>query len=350
MDIPVAVIPLRVLGSTIRYLAVRDVQMLCEIILVNWKRACDTCVCLKSLEQTVGVDWYAIVCDNASPDGSSAELREFLAGRYVEQARPGSQVFDYYEPNNSNVPRVTLALSSSNLGFAGGCNFACRHAISDIEADYVWFLNNDTEVEPDTLCRMIEHVRQDPSIGVCGCTVIYAHDKKTVQVCGGVVYHPWTGFIREIGRGKTWPFEVDVNAVEARMRYVYGASMLVTKACFKQVAPMSEDYFLYYEEIDWAERARRLGFRLGYAPQAIVYHKEGSVLGSGKSANRSMLSEYYGLLGRLIVSRRFFPWALPTVYLFSGLQVLRRFMQGYWSRARMMLLVLLGIKRTPPKT
>jgi GT2 family glycosyltransferase len=328
------------------------VKMLCKIILVNWKRASDTCVCLNSLEQTIGVDWYAVVCDNASPDGSHAELRNFLSGRYVERERANSEstIFDYYPANATDVPRVTLVSSTSNLGFAGGCNFACRSALAGVDAEYVWFLNNDTEVEPDTLYRIIERVQQDTSIGVCGCTVVYAHDRKTVQVCGGTAYHPWTGFIREIGHGKTWPFNVNVAKVESRMRYVYGASMLVTKKCFEQIAPMCEDYFLYYEELDWAERSRHAGFRLGYAPLAVVYHKEGSVLGSGKSNHRSMLSEYYGIIGRLTVTRRFYPWALPTVYLFSVLQILRRFMQGHWSRAKMMTEVLLGIRHNPPET
>ncbi|MCL2160318.1 MAG: glycosyltransferase family 2 protein [Betaproteobacteria bacterium] len=326
--------------------------MFCNVILVNWNRAIDTCSCIDSLEQTVGVKWYAIICENGSSDNSNIELRRFLAERYIERIRVNTEldIFDYFNANDLNVPpRVTLALSPSNLGFAGGCNFACRHAFPSKEADYVWFLNNDTEVEPDTLYRIIERISQDPSIGVCGCTVIYAHDKKTVQVCGGATYQPWTGIIREIGRGKTWPFKVDVSEVEARMSYVYGASMLVTSECFRQVAPMCEDYFLYYEEIDWAERARRAGFRLGYAPLALVYHKEGSALGSGKSASRSMLSEYYGISGRLIVTRRYFSWALPSVYLFSLLQILRRCLQGYWPRARMMAAVLFGLRRTPPE-
>lgn len=325
--------------------------MLCEIILVNWKRAFDTCACLKSLEQTVGVDWYAIVCDNASPDGSSAELRKFLAERYMEQIRADSRqgVFDYYEINNPDVPRATLVLSPDNLGFAGGNNLACRHAPTAAEAEFIWFLNNDTEVEPDTLLRMVEHMRQDTSIGICGSTVVYAHDRKTVQVLGGAEYHPWTGIVREIGNGKTWPSPVDVEVIEARMSYVSGASMLVTREFIERVGPMCEDYFLYYEEIDWAERARRAGFRLGYAPQAVIFHKEGAALGSGKSTTRSMLAEYYGIRNRLVVTRRHFPWTLPSVYFFSILQILRRCMQGYWARARMMAAVLLGLRRTPPE-
>lgn len=133
------------------------------------------------------------------------------------------------------------------------------------------------------------------------------------------------------------------------MSYVSGASMLVSREFINRVGLMCDDYFLYYEEIDLAERARKAGFRLGYAPQAVVFHKEGAALGSGKSAHRSMLAEYYGFLGKFAITRRFFPWALPTVYLYSLLQILRRYTQGYWARANMMVKVLLGLQRTPPE-
>jgi len=320
------------------------------IVLVNWKRPSDTCACITSLERTVGVEWFAVVCENGSPDNSGAELRNFLAEKYTERIRTTTapQVFDYYT-EGSAIPRITLVLSPTNLGLAGGSNLAYHHAPADVKAEFVWSLNNDTEVEPDTLFRMIQRMEQDPSIGICGNTIIYAHDRKTVQVLGGAIYRPWSGLIHEIGKGKTWPCPVDANAIEARMRYVYGASALVTRKFIDKVGLMCEDYFLYYEEIDWAERARKAGFRLGYAPEAVVFHKEGAALGSGKSTRRSMLAEYYGILGKLVITRRFFPWALPTVYLVALLQILRRYMQGYWTRAYMMTEVLLGLRRTPPK-
>jgi len=324
--------------------------MLCKVVIVNWKRASDTCACIASLEQTSGIEWLALVCENGSPDDSAIELQSFLAKRYSERVRSTTvpQVFDYYAEDDT-IPRVTLVLSPSNLGFAGGNNLVYSHAPVGAEAEFVWFLNNDTEVEPDTLPKMVERMRQDSSIGICGSTIVYAHDRKTVQAFGGAAYYPWSGRVREIGRGKAWPCAVDANAVELHMRYVSGASMLVTNKFINQVGLMCEDYFLYYEEIDWAERARKAGFRLGYAPQAVVFHKEGAVLGSGKSAHRSALAEYYGVLGRLAITRRYFPLALPTVYLSTLLQVFRRCIQGRFSRARMMLAVLLGLRRTPPE-
>lgn len=330
--------------------------MVCKIILVNWKRATDTCACVASLERLDGEDWYAVVCENGSPDDSTSELRNYLSRKYVERVRhveaeDGGQVYDYYLTGDDELllVRITLVVSVSNLGFAGGNNLAVRCAHGDVHENFVWFLNNDTEVEPDSLRRLIERVTQDPTVGICGSTLVYAHDRQTVQALGGAVYTPMTGAVREIGRGRRWPCSVDQASVEREMRYVSGASMLVTRAFLDRVGLMSEDYFLYYEEIDWAERGRRHGFRVGYAPASVVYHKEGAVLGSGVSASRSALAEYYALRNRLVVTRKFFRWALPTVYLFCFLQVLRRVTQGKGSRAWMMVCVLVGLRRSAPR-
>ena len=71
-------------------------------------------------------------------------------------------------------------------------------------------------------------------------------------------------------------------------------------------------------------------------------------MGSGKGVKRSALAEYYGLRNRIVVTRKFFPRALPTVYLFCWMQVAKRLLQGRWTRARMMSAVLTGLRRSPP--
>lgn len=323
------------------------------VILVNWNRALDSCACLESLAALMTERVVIALCENGSSDDSESFIRDYLQKRYLERERDcieGSRVFEY-ESKRLGTERgnqVVVVLSPSNLGFAGGNNLAYRAAMDSVDADFVWFLNNDTEVEPDCLQRMIERMDEDPFIGICGATLVYAHDRKTVQAFGGAEYQPMSGGVREIGQGKAWPCSVNRDDVERRMSYVSGASMLVRSSFLEKVGLMTEDYFLYYEEIDWAERARRAGFKLGYASNAVVFHKEGAALGSGKSSQRSALAEYYGVRNRLLLTRRFFPWALPTVFLFSWAQVGKRLLQGHWRRARMMAAVLLGLRRSAP--
>lgn len=330
--------------------------MYCKIILVNWKRASDTCACISSLIHDRRHQYNIVICENGSPDNSAEQIDSFLSLSFIRRSRGnvnGAAVVDFFkhtESSSISEPSVTLVLGRENLGFAGGNNLALSATHPDIYADYVWFLNNDTEVEPDTLDIMIERMQADPMIGICGSTLVYAHDRKTIQAYGGATYSKWTGAVREIGNQNSRFFPVDREAVEAEMDYVSGASMLVSRRFLEEVGPMSEDYFLYYEEVDWAVRARKAGYRLGYAPDAIVYHKEGAVLGSGSSSGRSLLAEYYGVRNRVVFTRKFFPWALPTVYLFSAMQVVRRCIQGRWAHARLMAEVLLGLCRVAPGT
>lgn len=319
------------------------------IILVNWKRAEDTCACLESLERLQGASWHAVVCENGSPDGSAQVLRGWLAARAPERVREATDnesvaaLYDY----EFDGRRISLVVSRHNLGFAGGNNLALQMCTGGNYSlyDHYWFLNNDTLVVPDSLSAMLERMRGNPDIGICGSTLIYEQKRDTVQALGGATYSPWTGLLREMGQGSSWPRTVDEADIERQLDYIAGASMLVSANFLHQVGPMAEDYFLYYEELDWAERGRRLGYSLAYASRSVVFHKEGAVLGSGKSAKRSSMAEYYGLKNKLRITRRFFPWALPGVFCVSLLQVLRRLLHGQWSRAALMLRVLFGLDR-----
>lgn len=317
------------------------------IILVNWKRAEDTCACLESLQALQGASWHAVVCENGSPDESATTLRRFLSARHAETQRQQNdpEIAGIWDYQTAAGQRITLVHSRRNLGFAGGNNLGLRVCAGDSYASYsyYWFLNNDTLVQPDTLSCMLQRMRRDPLIGICGSTLIYEHARTTVQALGGALYTPWSGLLREVGQGSQWPQSVDETALERTLDYISGASMLVSAAFLDTVGPMAEDYFLYYEELDWAERGRRHGFTLAWASASIVFHKEGAVLGSGKSAKRSELAEYYGLKNKLRITRRFFPWALPGVIFISLLQIGRRLLHGQWSRARMMMALLLGI-------
>ena len=96
------------------------------------------------------------------------------------------------------------------------------------------------------------------------------------------------------------------------MNYVEGASMLVTRQFLEEIGIMCEDYFLYFEEADWAIRAEGR-FKLAYAPESIVYHKVGGSIGtSSNPAKKSYTCDYFNIRNRLLFTRRFYPTALPV--------------------------------------
>lgn len=338
------------------------------VLVLNWNGWKDTLECLESVFRSDYPNFQVIVCDNDSSDGSLGLVKEWAAG--VTQrpigalsslshlsAPPVDKPISYQELTVGEVENgtasqrrdipLTLIQTGGNLGFAGGNNVGLRYALSQADCSYVWLLNNDTVVEKNALANLVSRISQEPRAGMCGSTLLYFHFPETVQALGGETYNTLTGLSTGLGNGQSWGGLPSSRDIESTLSYICGASMLVSKPFLLSIGLMCEEYFLYFEELDWALRARGK-FTLVYAPDSIVYHKEGASIGSGKSAKRSVLAEFYSLRNRLVVTRKFFPWALPTVMAVAWLQVVKRLICGQWSRARLMAEVLLGWRRSPP--
>jgi GT2 family glycosyltransferase len=146
----------------------------------------------------------------------------------------------------------------------------------------------------------------------------------------GARLDPTTVTTRHIGEGRrvdSAPIHPD--DVERDLAYVMGASMLVSQRYVIEVGLMQDDYFLYYEEIDWALRGTRR-FKLGYAPSSYVFHKSGA--SSSKPMNAFSTRFYYR--NRIRFARRFFPERLPAVRLSLSFEFLRQTLRGRWLNAR----------------
>lgn len=283
-----------------------------HIILVNWNGWRDTVECIASLEGLEYPRVEIVVVDNGSTNDSVRELRR-------------------------HCPDHTLLLSERNRGFAGGTNLGIRYAMRQ-GADYLWILNNDTVVEPESLDALLERMRESGRTGICGSRLVYLDQPDVLQALGGGTYNRWLGITRYIGEGAPARMKVDAGEIERQLAYVSGASMLVSRRFIEEVGLMNEEYFLYYEELDWMERAEGR-FELGFAPDSIVYHKEGaSIKANTLQRNRkSKLADYYQLRNRIRFTRNYHPFMLPTVYLGLCAALLNRIYRLQWDRVPMIL-------------
>ncbi len=317
------------------------------IVIVNWNGWRDTIECLESLQRLRFPSFTTVVCDNASPDGSLTHIRSWASGTINAACNnpdllplttpPAPKPLPFLEFHATAIPEahpdsgpLVFIDTGANLGFAGACNLGMRYALADRECEYVWLLNNDTVVDPDALSALVCRLENLANAGACGSTLVYYDDIGTIQLLGGATYNPWVARAKHIGkylpRGCSLPVVADV---EAKMGYVAGASMLVSAQFVRSVGWMNEAYFLYFEEIDWATRAKGR-FSLAYAPKSVVYHKEGRTIGSGKTTlSQSPLSEFYGARNRLLFTSAFFPFALPSVALAMTLSALHRLVHGH---------------------
>jgi GT2 family glycosyltransferase len=324
------------------------------IILLNWNNWPDTLECLESLFQMDYPDFKVVVCDNGSTDGSPDKIRAWAAGDLdilaersaIESCgtpcvKPVAMVeYDREVAEQGGLDelvggRLFLICNGSNLGFAGGNNVGLRYALRSSEIDYCWVLNNDTVVAVDALQRLVDRMSESPTPGICGSTILEYRHPERINALGGAIYSRWLGLAWHLGRGRKWPKEIGAGTIEKRMNYVVGASMFVSREFLLKVGLMEESYFLYFEELDWAMRARDL-FPLVWAPESLVYHKVGGSIGtSSHPARKSWTSDFYTLRNRIRFTRQYCPYALPTVYLGLVGAIILRLLFGQWRRALM---------------
>lgn len=305
------------------------------IIVLNWKGAADTIACLKSLFFLKDVKFRIVVCDNASPDNSYSDIRDWLMNQkqqssgymescsLIELTNDDSLHYLIHEEDKS----IYLIQTGTNLGYAGGNNVGIRFAMNQPDMSYVWVLNNDTEVEPDSLYYMVERCESDPKIGICGSKLVYHHDRSKLQGLGGL-YNPWLCTTKHYAAFSDSQSEFDDIDVAKKIDYIIGASMLLTRPLLERIGLLCEDYFLYYEEIDLALRAKGL-FSLGVASKSVVYHKEGASMDRG----RSIMSDYYAVRNKILVTRKFYPKYYYVVFISLFLVLLNRLRRFEFKKA-----------------
>jgi GT2 family glycosyltransferase len=324
------------------------------ITIVNWNGWKDTIDCLHSvLDCEYAGRLHIVLCDNASTDGSVTHIRNWLSDRNHFKPRAlmtsgdatsqsSQQVWEY---DLSTSRLVAVIQNGENAGYAGGNNIALRYVLGRYSIEYAWILNNDTVAANDALQHMLARMSESSSIGICGATLLYQEQPESVQAYGGVKYSKCTGRGVHLGAGDRYSAEANRDWVEQNLSYVSGACMLVSRPFLDDVGLMNEEYFLYGEELDWVQRAKGR-YRLGYAPKAIVYHKEGATIGTAsKGSKASLISEFYQTRNKLWFTRKYLPYCLPSVWSVMLAQALKRFAVGQPENAKVMLRVLFGQKK-----
>jgi len=332
------------------------------VILVNWRNAADTIECLETLlRSSIGV--HAIVCDNASSDGSVEAIKQWANGADgVSLGNPALShlvaselkrpiAFDHLPPGEAlqGGPRLPLTIleTGGNLGYAGGNNAGLRFALLNEDISHFWLLNNDTVVEPLTAQAILACFEKRPSLGILGAQLRLYDEPAKLQMQGALSFDKWTGRALGIGAGLPVSDALPAADIESRADFICGASMAVSRAFLEQVGLMEERYFLYYEEVDWAVRAKGR-FELGYCPEAIVYHKEGASAGSSsKKDQRSALSDYHHTRSRLIFSRLHYPLLMPLYFGYGIALAGRRLVNRQFAKAAAILRASLGLKFKP---
>lgn len=327
------------------------------IIVLQYGRWKDTVACLQSLVPAVRAGHArVIVVDNDSPDDSVERLEAWIGGTLPPSPRPvHDTVAAYWWPLRGaestwadsaslDTPPApwTLIRSRTNNGFAAGMNLGIRAALTDERFDAVWLLNNDTVVAPGAVDAIRAALETSPvSVGQFGTTVCYYDRPTIVQSVGWCRWNPWLATSHRVHDGASLAHPL---AREARQPgYVYGASWILRATALRDVGLLSEESFLYGEELDWSRRAGERWKTILMA-EALVWHREGASIGAGaqQTSTRSELADLCGISARLRLTRRFFPQRLPAVYSSLFGAALNRLRRGQVKRAAAVALLVLA--------
>ena len=174
-----------------------------------------------------------------------------------------------------------------------------------------------------------------------GRLLLSRRDNDLIQLDGGILRR--TGVAASVNKFLRHPATPMPDP--AGLDFITGASMVASRAFYRAAGPLPEEYFLYYEEVDWA--LRRGALPLACAEDAVVWHRAGTAIGSGAPGKgASLMSHYFLHRGRMRFVRRHFPQNLPIAGAYSLYRALKLALRGQWAATHALLAGSFGL--APP--
>ncbi len=223
-----------------------------SIIIVNYKMWQLTRALVESLlkDESLPKGTEIIVVDNNSGDDSVYLLR-------------------------SDFPEITVIDNKENLGLAAGVNVGIKHATGN----YYLVLNPDMIALPGSVKTLVDFMDANPAVGIAGGKLISPNGK--LQYSCYKFYTPMTIVYRRtflgrtaVGKANTRAFLMkDFNHKEITdVDWLMGSCLIVRKKACDEVGGMDEQFFLYFEDVDWCRRMWNAGWRVAYVPQSVFSH------------------------------------------------------------------------------
>ncbi|HPN96209.1 MAG TPA: glycosyltransferase family 2 protein [Candidatus Moranbacteria bacterium] len=251
------------------------------IVILNYNGKNVLIDCLKSVFKIDYPEFQVLVVDNNSGDGS------FEAARVA-------------------FSKCIFIKNEENVGFSAGNNIGIKYAL-ERAADYIFLLNNDTEVKGDFLSKLVAVAEKTPSVGLVS-PIIFKDKSSNVWFSGGKI--DWLRMKTKHDKNifKNTPYNSDL---------ITGCAMLVKAEVFKRIGLLDEDFFLYWEDTDFSYRARKAGFLIVVAPESFVWHMENSnVLNKNKI--------YWLVISGLIFFKKNTPlWLKPWIMFYVLLRKIK---------------------------
>lgn len=310
------------------------------IIIVTYNSSKVVIDCLDSISNSRAKNLKVVVIDNASVDETTNLVEAWFQSKGI-QDWSAQAVSDDGSGNVVSSERYVLLLSDKNRGFAGGVNVGLRALLNDESISLFWLLNPDCIVEPETAGKYLREAESNRDFGIMGSRILYCDNPGLIQSDGGRVSR-LTGICTNVNLGD--PADSTTAPDASSLDYVSGANLVASRIFVETVGLMNEDYFLYYEEVDWAFRGQR--FPLIVCKDAIVRHHGGTSIGSGAYNRRaSGFANFFNYRNRMRFVSRHMKKAIFLSYVFSLLRVIKLMLTGHFAEAEG---AFRGLHQLPP--
>ena len=214
---------------------------LVSIIIPVYNQYSYTYGCLESIiNNTSGIDYEVIIADDCSTD----ETKDI----------------------KFHVANIVVARNKKNTRFLLNCNNAAKVA----RGKYLYFLNNDTNVQPNYLSSLLETIKEYPNAGLVGSKLVYPNGQ--LQEAGGILWKDGSAW--NYGN-KSNPENPEYN-YRKPVDYISGAAIMISKELWNKIGGFDETFCpAYCEDSDLAFTVRKLGYDVIYDPFSVVVHYEG---------------------------------------------------------------------------
>nr|WP_282557336.1 glycosyltransferase family 2 protein [Providencia rettgeri] len=291
-------------------------------IVLNYNNSEDT---LNLLEQLVNSDRSGniVLVDNLSTDNSVNNITKWLCNNCLKtevgdfkykETLISSNIFQY--KNNT----ITFLISPINGGFAFGNNVGIFYSKKAFDSEYYLILNNDITITDSFFNEILDFADTREDAYLIG-SVIYLdreNRKDMLQGIGGV-FNSFTGRSKHIGL-----FDNNIknylNYNDKKLDYPIGACLLIKSELIDIIGLLNEEYFLYYEELDYVYRLRKANLNFAICKTTKIYHKCGASIESDRNENGFSLRSYnYLRNSRKIFMKKHHPY---KYYIFLTLDFL----------------------------
>ncbi|HFQ5257525.1 TPA: hypothetical protein ACGUXQ_002761 [Vibrio vulnificus] len=318
--------------------------MLVDLIILNYKNYNDTIELLNSVFSGPRISSISNIhiIDNDSKNESLAHILESLPILASEKTNVSDVNLDSITEHKTHTYNIITYQAKKNLGYAGGNNFGLKGFLSG-NSDLAIVCNNDVVFPVGQLEVFIDEsikaISENENVGLVGNVLYFYDHPELIQASGGKINKSLC---------RTRHLNVGMTSIADRVvpDYPIGALLLFSREVLQEVGLLSEEYFLYYEELDYVNRMRNKSFTFEIMQSAKILHKEGASAGSNSRDYKSvsLISDYFMNVNKIRYSRRFNRKYLFLVTAVVIVNAFRRLFRGELKKCFNIMLFLFGKK------